>query len=115
MHAVAIDGNDGIPRLQTVVGRGNKFVFLIPRVIREIGNRIGCQCGWALPEIFDDEIPFDIPDTWRWVRLGDCSTYTLRKEKVSLGDITDDMWSLDLEDIEKGTGRVIQYFFEIWS
>lgn len=23
-----------------------------------------------LPEIADDEIPFDIPDTWKWVRLG---------------------------------------------
>ena len=22
----------------------------------------------ALPEIAEDEIPFDIPDTWRWVR-----------------------------------------------
>ena len=63
----------------------------------------------VLPEITDDELPFDIPDTWRWVRLGDCSTYTQRKEKVSLGDITGNMWSLDLEDIEKGTGRIIQY------
>ena len=25
----------------------------------------------ALPEITEDEIPFDIPDTWRWVRLGE--------------------------------------------
>lgn len=63
----------------------------------------------ALPEIADIEIPFDIPDTWHWVRLGDCSTYTQRKEKVSPSDITSDMWSLDLEDIEKGTGRIVQY------
>ena len=63
----------------------------------------------ALPEITDDEIPFDIPDTWRWIRLGDCSTYTQRKEKVSPSDIIGDMWSLDLEDIEKGTGRIVQY------
>ena len=26
-----------------------------------------------LPEIADDEIPFDIPDTWKWVRWGDLS------------------------------------------
>ncbi len=25
-----------------------------------------------LPEIMDDEIPFDIPLTWKWVRLGEC-------------------------------------------
>ena len=27
-----------------------------------------------LPEITEDEIPFDIPDTWKWVRLGDVCT-----------------------------------------
>lgn len=26
-----------------------------------------------LPEIADDEIPFDIPETWKWVRWGDLS------------------------------------------
>ena len=25
----------------------------------------------ALPEITEDEIPFDIPESWKWVRLGD--------------------------------------------
>lgn len=25
----------------------------------------------SLPEITDEEIPFDIPDTWKWVRLGE--------------------------------------------
>ena len=25
----------------------------------------------ALPEITEDEIPFEIPDTWKWVRLGE--------------------------------------------
>ena len=25
-----------------------------------------------LPEITEDEIPFDIPDSWEWVRLNDC-------------------------------------------
>lgn len=27
----------------------------------------------ALPEITEDEIPFDIPENWKWVRLGDVS------------------------------------------
>jgi type I restriction enzyme S subunit len=26
-----------------------------------------------LPEIIEDEIPFDIPENWKWVRLGDIS------------------------------------------
>lgn len=28
-----------------------------------------------LPEIADDEVPFDIPDTWKWARLGNISWY----------------------------------------
>ena len=24
-----------------------------------------------LPEITEDEVPFDIPDSWKWVRIGD--------------------------------------------
>ena len=28
----------------------------------------------SLPEIAEDEIPFDIPESWRWLRLGDCIT-----------------------------------------
>ena len=28
-----------------------------------------------LPEITEDEIPFDIPEGWKWVRLGDASWY----------------------------------------
>lgn len=32
-----------------------------------------------LPEITDDEIPFDIPESWKWIRLGDiCSIVTGR-------------------------------------
>ena len=29
----------------------------------------------ALPEITDEEKPFDIPDSWEWVRLGDVATF----------------------------------------
>ena len=61
-----------------------------------------------LPEIAEDEIPFDIPDSWKWVRLGDCSSYSQIKEKVKASEITPEMWSLDLEDIEKETGKIIR-------
>lgn len=60
-----------------------------------------------LPEITEDEKPFDIPESWKWVRFGEVGTYSQRKEKVSVNDITDDMWSLDLEDIEKDSGRIV--------
>jgi type I restriction enzyme S subunit len=64
-----------------------------------------------LPEIAEDEKPFKIPESWKWMRLGECSTYSSAKEKISPSDITGDMWSLDLEDIEKETGKIVNYCF----
>ncbi len=60
-----------------------------------------------LPEITEEEIPFEIPETWEWVRLGDISSYAQTKKKISPNDIRDDMWSLDLEDVEKNTGAIL--------
>ena len=60
-----------------------------------------------LAEITEDEIPFDIPDSWKWVKLGDCTSYAQSKEKISPPEITNDMWSLDLEDIQKETGTIL--------
>lgn len=61
----------------------------------------------TLAEITEGEIPFDIPDSWKWVKLGDCTGYAQTKEKVSPEDITGDMWSLDLEDVQKDTGAIL--------
>lgn len=60
-----------------------------------------------LAEITEDKIPFDIPESWKWVRLGDCTGYSQTKPKISPKDITDDMWSLDLEDIQKESGAIL--------
>ncbi|CCZ03559.1 restriction modification system DNA specificity domain protein [Eubacterium sp. CAG:603] len=60
-----------------------------------------------LLEIAEDEIPFEIPSSWKWVRLGEISSYAQTKKKISPNDIKDDMWSLDLEDIEKDTGAIL--------
>lgn len=60
-----------------------------------------------LPEIADDEIPFEIPDNWCWCRLGEISSYAQPKIKIVPSEIRDEMWSLDLEDIEKETGKVV--------
>ena len=60
-----------------------------------------------LPKITKDEIPFEIPESWEWVKLGDISSYAHPKQKICAKDIDKEMWSLDLEDIEKDTGKII--------
>ena len=54
-----------------------------------------------------DEVPFDIPDSWEWVRLGNISSYAETKQKVNATSADPSIWGLDLEDIEKG-GRILE-------
>ena len=56
----------------------------------------------------DDEIPFDIPDSWEWVRLGKISTYAESKKKINVLNVDSDLWQLDLEDIERG-GKILRF------
>ncbi|WP_289422168.1 restriction endonuclease subunit S [Thomasclavelia cocleata] len=63
-----------------------------------IGNTTTC---------IQDEIPFDIPDSWEWVRLGEISNFG-ECISVSANEIENDLWVLDLEDIEKNTGKILQ-------
>ena len=53
-------------------------------------------------------MPFDIPDSWEWVRLGNISSYAETKQKVNATSADPSIWGLDLEDIEKG-GRLLEY------
>lgn len=47
----------------------------------------------SLPEIKPDEIPFSIPESWKWVRLGDLYTTKtgLTYKKESLDDVSEKM------------------------
>ena len=51
----------------------------------------------------EDELPFKIPETWAWVRLGEISNYG---QCVGTDNVPKGAWMLDLEDIEKG-GRLL--------
>ena len=55
-----------------------------------------------------NEVPFDIPDSWEWVRLGTISSYAETKQKINATSADPSIWGLDLEDIEKG-GRLLEH------
>ena len=50
--------------------------------------------------------PFPIPESWEWTTLGEVCDYG-RCETVDAATVAGETWSLDLEDIEKGSGRLI--------
>ena len=53
-----------------------------------------------------ENVPFEIPQNWVWVKLGDITNYG-KCSSCSVDDIGNDCWILELEDIEKDTGKVI--------
>ena len=54
----------------------------------------------------DDEIPFEIPAGWEWVRLGNIIDFS-KSETIKNQCIPQNAWVLDLEDIEKDSGRIL--------
>ena len=61
-----------------------------------------------LPEITEEEIPFDIPESWCWCRLGDLVPFGVC-QNAEPKEINDEDWILDLEDIEKDSGKIITF------
>lgn len=53
-----------------------------------------------------DEIPFDIPENWGWARLGYIIDFS-KSTTVSSDEINENDWILDLEDVEKETGKLL--------
>lgn len=65
------------------------------------------KVGKKEPLCIVDEIPFDIPDSWEWARLGMISSYSHAKQKINAQNADPKIWELALEDIEKG-GRLLE-------
>lgn len=59
-----------------------------------------------LPPIKEEEIPFEIPKSWVWCRLGEITNYG-SSPKAEPSDLKNDTWVLDLEDIEKTTSKLL--------
>ena len=53
------------------------------------------------------DTPYGIPDNWAWSNLKELCNYG-ECESISPDKISDSAWVLDLEDIEKNTGKVLQ-------
>ena len=66
------------------------------------------KVGKNEPVCIADEVPFEIPDSWEWTRLGLVSSYAETKKKIKAQDAPPDLWQLDLEDIERG-GRILEH------
>lgn len=66
--------------------------------MRKIGKKIVC---------IEDEVPFEIPNSWVWARLGAIVDFS-KSQTISSSMLDMDSWILDLEDIEKDSGRLLQ-------
>ncbi|MDN3205934.1 restriction endonuclease subunit S [Algoriphagus sediminis] len=60
-----------------------------------------------LPEITEEEIPYELPEGWEWVRLGEAFTYGTR-DKAESNSVHQDTWVLELEDVEKSSSKLLQ-------
>lgn len=56
-----------------------------------------------LPAVTDDEKPFDIPDSWEWVRLKQITTYG-NFNSIKGSSIPDNSWVVDMKDVQKNGG-----------
>ena len=52
------------------------------------------------------EVPYEIPETWTWSNLKELCNYGVC-DNIPPEAIDSDAWILDLEDIEKDTGRIV--------
>ena len=64
----------------------------------KIGKSVQC---------IDEEIPFEIPENWVWVRLGTIVDFS-KSQSLPSSSIKESTWVLDLEDIEKDSGKLLR-------
>lgn len=60
-----------------------------------------------LPPITKDEIPYELPQGWEWVRLGEVINYGSTGTVDNNNNLDKNTWILDLEDIEKESSKLL--------
>lgn len=64
------------------------------------------QAQKPLPQIDVASVPWVLPDTWKWCRLGQVTSYG-STDKAEYSDVNSETWVLELEDVEKETSRLL--------
>lgn len=82
-------------------GTGTELFDKIQKEKKELIKEGKIKNQKPLPGITEDEIPFDIPETWKWVRLGD--VFTLEMGQSPIGNSV----SSGSEGIEFHQGKVM--------
>ena len=82
-------------------GTGTELFGKIQKEKKELIKEGKIKNQKPLPEITEDEITFDIPETWKWVRLGD--VFTLEMGQSPIGNSV----SSGSEGIEFHQGKVM--------
>lgn len=81
---------------------------ILKRVKSERPRLIGAGKAKAgKPLLAPSEWPFTIPSCWVWAQLGQITNYG-QTDKVDPGSVAPETWVLELEDVEKGTSRLLE-------
>ena len=70
-------------------------------------KRIDTKGRESEPVCIDDEIPFEVPESWEWARLETLCDFGACVN-TEYAEVDEGVWNLDLEDLEKDTGRIVQ-------
>ena len=75
-------------------------------IFRDDDNKYYEKIGKSV-QCIDEEIPFEIPENWVWVRLGTIVDFS-KSQSLPSSSIKESTWVLDLEDIEKDSGKLLR-------
>jgi type I restriction enzyme, S subunit len=114
------DAPDAVPRLRSFVldlamrgklveqDQSDEPAFELLARIETERRRLLKAVGFkppVLPPVNAADVPFAIPTSWAWVRLGFAFRYDAGAKREP-SELLPDRWLLELEDIEKDTGKI---------
>lgn len=87
--------------------KGGESVVFAGSDGRRYEKRVDARGRESEPVCIEDEISFEIPDSWEWARLGSLCDFG-KCQNVDYENVAEGVWNLDLEDIEKDSGVVVR-------